>query len=96
MDDFGQDARSVAHHKVWMVCRSDWFRIAIADLRHDLPQPSTNEIIIARFAAHQSTNPFDMSTGAGEHFEDAAAWLSSTPAAANLSNDVKLEVSTAN
>jgi hypothetical protein len=28
-----------------------------------------------------------------EHFEDAAAWLSSTPAAANLSNDTKLEVS---
>jgi hypothetical protein len=29
---------------------------------------------------------------ATEHFEDAAAWLSSTPAAANLSNDSKLEV----
>ncbi|KAG7563038.1 hypothetical protein FFLO_01470 [Filobasidium floriforme] len=29
---------------------------------------------------------------ATEHFEDAAAWLSSTPAAANLSNDSKLEI----
>lgn len=27
-----------------------------------------------------------------EYFEDAAAWLSSTPAAANLPNQTKLEV----
>lgn len=31
-------------------------------------------------------------TVAGEEFEDAAAWLSSTPAAASLSNEAKLEV----
>jgi hypothetical protein len=47
---------------------------------------------IARFAIISNTIS-NMSSEVGDNFEDAAVWLSSTPAAANLSNDTKLEVS---